>query len=52
MNTVCEVFENSIRNTFILNRNNTNTTVRELPGSFVMMTDFEASWPVIDSDFK
>ena len=36
-------------NTFILN---TRTTVLELPGSFVMTSNFEAGWPVIDSDLK
>ena len=36
-------------NTYILN---TRTSVQELPGSFVMMTNFKAGWSVINSDFK
>ena len=36
-------------NIFVLN---TKTAVQELPGSLVRTTDFEASWPAIDSGFK
>ena len=42
------MLEKVFANIFVLN---TKTTVRELPGSFDMMTNFESYWPVIDSDF-
>ena len=50
VNNVCELCSRIVfANTFVLN---TKTTVRELPGSFLMTTNFEAIWPVIDSHLK
>ena len=43
------MFEKSIRKHFVLNA---KTTARELAGSFGVTTDFEAGWPVIDSDLS
>ena len=49
MSIVCEQCSRIVfAKTFI----HTKTTVPELPGGFVMITDFVAGWPVIDSDLK